>query len=439
MGRIRILQVGDVHFPVGTDGYDADMYDAGLTRADAMAPRRLETVAASLVDTLQSSTCPVTIAICGDLTTRGDKENYREAAFWLHQLLDLPTHPPEQLMVVPGNHDVHRPDVQSPEDDLFLKFDYLKDTWESIGSPGVMAPDTVRLNDIQLSDGRIYLASLNSCLMCGSYRILAAELQEAIVSNYLELNNNSSPKDAEVERITAACAITKEQVDVPGIHERHIQELHDALEQAPVGAVAIILAHHNVLPQFRPRIAPYPELINAGRLRATLVRARVPTIYLHGHVHNDPIEALHDHTGDLLDAAFIGAPELRDGFNQVDVVMTTSGTLLGIDVTAIRVRDGTVRRSEAQSFRIPMVRLPPVRRQLVRQFVRLFGEEGELRFEDVLVKVYSKNFEFKREEAVKELLLEAWWLGEVHLTLDNQLGSDPPENQDPTEWTVRVI
>lgn len=430
--------MGDVHFPVGTDGYDADMYDGGLTRADAMAPRRLETVAASLVDTLQSSTCPVTIAICGDLTTRGNKEYYREAAFWLHQLLDLPSHPPEQLMVVPGNHDVHRPDVQTSEDDLFLKFAYLKDTWESIGSPGVMAPDAVRLNDIQVSDSRLYLASLNSCLMCGSYRSLASDLQETIVSNYIELNDDLSPNDVEIEQLRAACALTREQVDLPGIHETHIQELHDILERAPVGAVAVILAHHNVLPQFRPRIAPYPELINAGRLRAILVRARVPTIYLHGHVHNDPIEALHDHTGDLLDAAFIGAPEFRDGFNQVDIVMTTSGVLLGIDVTAIRVRDGTVRRSEAQSFRIPMVRLPPTRRRLVRQFVRLLGTEGELRFEDVLSTVYREDFEFKRERAVKELLLEAWWLNEVHLTLDEQLGSDPPEKQDPTDWTVRV-
>ena len=67
-----------------------------------------------------------------------------------------------------------------------------------------------------------------------------------------------------------------------------MQGVHDA----PSNVLSVIVAHHNLLPQRLPRLAPYTELVNGGALRASLGELGKPVLYLHGHIHEDPIEIL---------------------------------------------------------------------------------------------------------------------------------------------------
>jgi hypothetical protein len=61
-------------------------------------------------------------------------------------------------------------------------------------------------------------------------------------------------------------------------------------------------------------------------------------LYLHGHIHSDPVEVVAQAAPDKGQLISISAPEFRDGFNQIDVIFANDGTPLGCVVKRYRVR-----------------------------------------------------------------------------------------------------
>jgi hypothetical protein len=96
----------------------------------------------------------------------------------------------------------------------------------------------------------------------------------------------------------------------------------------------LVVAHHNLLPQRRPRIAQYTELINSGALRASLSELDRPIVYLHGHIHTDPVETVIAPKSSPL--ICVSAPPAEGGFNVLDFTFTRSGMPLSCKITPWR-------------------------------------------------------------------------------------------------------
>lgn len=99
------------------------------------------------------------------------------------------------------------------------------------------------------------------------------------------------------------------------------------------------------------RLAPYTELVNSGAVRASLMEAGRPILYLHGHIHTDPVEVLSVPGGDAL--VCISAPAAEDGFNIIEVVFTRSGKPLHIPWPTVPLRRCARKPAAHQSARAP--------------------------------------------------------------------------------------
>lgn len=438
MERVRVFHVGDIHFPEGRVDSGSDEYDAGMmANAQIIAPYPLEAVAKDLYEQAQRYVGTRVLAVCGDLTSRGDKDYYRAAVAWFSEAMQLEGWDVPTLMVVPGNHDVSRPDVEHPEEDKYKKFDHLDAAWRDQGLP-VLDCRHLRVNTIQQGAASVILASLNSCLMCGSYRPIPDTVADEM-HKLVDAESNAGENTTLHTIVDAVFSTAAEQVDAPGVANEHLQQLNNVLQNAGPETVAVILAHHNALPQYRPRINIYPELVNAGALRETLVRSQTPAVYLHGHVHNDPVETVEDHSADGLQACFIAAPELRDGYNIVDVVLAQSGHLLGLEVRPVRLIDGSIRHRGTAIARIRLLHLPQDRKTLVRDLIALLPRNRELRFQDVLDAAYQNQFNPRQENEVAELLMEGMWMTEISISYSQAYDSPQLEDQDPHALTFRVL
>jgi len=129
-----------------------------------------------------------------------------------------------------------------------------------------------------------------------------------------------------------------EVMDAPAYAEAHVNAIYDSVQEADTGSIAVVIAHHNLLQQAHPRLDLYTDLINAGMLRSRLSSLDVPVLYLHGHIHSDPIESVTQAAPDMGQLVCVSAPEFKEGFNQIDVEFAEDGVPIGCVVTRYRVR-----------------------------------------------------------------------------------------------------
>ena len=128
------------------------------------------------------------------------------------------------------------------------------------------------------------------------------------------------------------------RIDAPAVNIQQLDDLESELNDGDGTGCTVVLAHHAFLPQHRPRTQINSEPVNAGDIRDRLISAKGGTVYLHGHLHTDPVEVL-VHT--QIDSAVIsiGAPELHEGFNLVDLVFDESRRFLGVELYEYRRAD----------------------------------------------------------------------------------------------------
>ncbi|TIP27751.1 MAG: hypothetical protein E5X67_14125 [Mesorhizobium sp.] len=137
------------------------------------------------------------------------------------------------------------------------------------------------------------------------------------------------------------------QLDTPYVSALMLTGLMEHLLQ-PGRAFGVIVGHHNLLPQKTPRISPYAEMLNAGFVRAQLLSVGKPVLYLHGHIHQDPIEVISDPRNPGSQVISISAPEIGGGFNELVFFITDQDDLIGVRVVPYRTRpeDGTLVEEE---------------------------------------------------------------------------------------------
>ncbi len=404
MRDFTILQVGDLHFDdllaakPDTDSKDSG-FPAGLLAAVSAHP--LQAVMKPMAEQLDRADA---MMVVGDLSSYGDLDVYGEAVTYLNKAFALPERNVEIVHAVVGNHDVDRTLI-APGDrglaDILAKFEPLREAWRDRSIP-ILEPAAVRTTEVV--EGRIGLElfSMNSCVGCGEYRetVLNAAIEEELK-----------------ERITAGDLSARdtlfEQLDSPGFLDEHLAEVTGRIRSLPPNRVPIVLAHHNVLPQFQPRLQIYAEMINAGAARARLAACDRPVIYLHGHIHDDPVEVieqLRPHNGKLI---AISAPQVQAGFNIIRVTFGQRDLPIGVTIEPWRYAYGEVR--EEASVCISLRRPNQENHDATEEILTVLASEPRARYSQFL-KRYRDQFGVSRaEEDLQQGLVEGDWAGLVHV------------------------
>lgn len=325
--RIRILQIGDVHLPSSASTPVA--LDVGDQRfppqlKNIIARNPLKTVFRRVYELLASKEING-LLFMGDLTDRGNLAGYTACAKFIANSLQIA--PGQQFAsipvgIVPGNHDVDRQLARNGG--YTQKFATLNAALQSQGLPPL--PIYFRPLSIESSTANATVHLMNSCWGCGAEEYIPDAFRTQITS---ALDSALAGPDA----ARAKAVYYDRQLDTPAFDQNDMSSLIQHLS-SPAATIAVIVAHHNLLPQRVPRLAPYTELVNSGALRSSLLELSQPCIYLHGHIHDDPIEIIRRHRSTPL--VSISAPEVTNGFNMIDLTYTTQLLPLSVTITPHR-------------------------------------------------------------------------------------------------------
>ena len=417
LNSVAVLQLGDIHFPQHKDTVAVDHKDEAAPPAlvAAVSGNPLQQVirrARRRLDELGPSTL---VAQCGDMTSFGDLSSYDQCVEYLTQALDLTARQADLVHAVPGNHDVNR--TLCDPADLFAKFDPLAASWQKRSVPALDARH-MRATRPVLPAGEVVAVGANSCVGSGERRYLPADVRD-------ELGTLLAARSMAV---APAVLQASEQLDTPAFHETHLSALDDELETVPASRVALVIGHHPLLPQTVPRIEIYTEVLNSGVVRSRLSQIGYPVVYLHGHVHADPVEVLTVGEGRSGRLVMISAPLLSDGFNELRIDLSASGWAIGCVVTRWRRHlDGVVRYEEP--LRMP---LWLSRREWISDLAVEYGgvvNRGQrYRFEDFRRMTNNNSGIQRTRSVVAAALLEAEWAG--YLAVEDR------HEQDYKRWVI---
>lgn len=410
--RLRIIQVGDVHLPGASisrrpvDSKD-NRFPADLRNVIAAPPtKRVFQAIYKLIETGKISA----LLFMGDLTDIGKLNGYQACARYIRNALQLgPGEQYEHLItgIVPGNHDINREVAKKPG--LATKFHPLQ---QALASASLKPMPVARPIWLQAKEGQAAakIGLLNSCWGCGSKEYIPIEFRDAVFGAI-----EKSIADGNDEKTVRA--YYDRQFDTPAFSDDTITELANL--EAKGGELLIVAAHHNILPQRQARLAPYTELVNSGSIRATLCDLSRPVIYLHGHIHEDPVEVIHVPGGEPL--ACISAPAASDGFNELEFIFSKVGAPLSVRIIPWRFNPsgilrpakailisliGTRRRSHnrtiAEIYALLLKSNQMYWDELLRAAASVFGEEVETQLEETIEmlsadgRVRIENYELDR-------------------------------------------
>lgn len=332
MRVVRVVQVGDIHYS-DRENFQSpvDSKDPGFPAAlrDSIGTAPLQAVFRSLSHLLETGDIDL-VAFMGDFTTRGDRAALDECARYIRGLFPDPwvqDQAPHCKLII-GNHDVDR--RLDPETDH--RFEDINAVLSDAGfkEASILAPCETVLSGDAPAEVRVF--GINSCRGCGQLRLLGS-IVEKHAGPAIRALIEAGGSGAEMDELY-------EQIDTPAIDEHTMSLLTTSLSHLGESIMPVICAHHNLLPQAMPRIAPYSELINGGAVRTSLLNLNRPLIYLHGHLHTSPIEVVR--VPDRASSAIISisAPLFRDGYNVIEIAFNQEAVPLGCRVVFHRL-DGS--------------------------------------------------------------------------------------------------
>ncbi|MBX5146684.1 metallophosphoesterase [Rhizobium lentis] len=356
MRRVRILQIGDIHYPdweMAQSRVDAKdrRFAPGIT--ESLQRSSFPSVLRKLRQLASSSSCHG-VAFVGDFTTNGQTE-YLNRAFQHFTLLCRGNGTAAQtpLLFVPGNHDINR--TEALELGKLEKFRGMarvaeKFKWERVP---LDQPVQVKLTG---SGCQLDVILVNTAI--GSWELqnlpgfLRDKLQSAdATTEAVDLGDPQSdnlPAGSAIAAASPPASLLDQyygQLDTPYVSRPMLARLLEVLESEPFG---VVVGHHNLLPQKIPRISLYAEIVNSGFVRSQLLALNRPVVYLHGHIHQDPVEVVSDPRKADSKLILISAPEIKDGFNELVFFISEHNDLVGVRLIPHRtkIEDGTLIEAE---------------------------------------------------------------------------------------------
>lgn len=319
LSSVRILQIGDMHFNKDSlSKVEADSKESGLAASTMMSigGNRFRKVSAQIVDEVCEQGHSL-LLFMGDLTDRAQKENYDNCLSFIKEVVVNQISERGKncaVRIIPGNHDINRSE-HDPEDPK-SKFIPLLEAIENHGFE-TFGDDQFTMFDIEHDGGtsclRVYL--LNTCLGAGERREFRAEV--------LDIIGRFDEEDSEAE--FPKLAFVREILDAPIIDADAIDSLCADIKKLPAKTLAVVAGHHNLLPQALPRVSPFSEMLNAGRLRSSLLALNRPILYLHGHIHENPIEQVREPIREESNLIIVSAPQFSEGYNNICITYDSNG------------------------------------------------------------------------------------------------------------------
>lgn len=393
---VRILQIGDLHFPEWGDEPPAiDRKDSALSPslADNLALSPIQLVLRELATMVYERDFAL-IAQMGDVTSRGDLDQYKIGLKQLSLLLNVRSlnRGRNRAVLVPGNHDVDRATAILGVDE---KFSAIIEIAKSLGWPTMPTRNVQRI-DLHQS---ISAFLLNTCLGCGERRYIPPSVQAALKVAIDDALDGPAP--------SITLDQYYEQLDTPALDEDVLRKLGGYLRRFDSNNLPIVIAHHNVLPQLEPRLAPYSELVNAGQLRRLMTDLDRPIVYLHGHIHDDPVEIISIPNKKKSKLISISAPSLVQGFNEISVYLARNGTPCGLRITPFRYR-GAAGVVQDTPIDLPLVdRSHKLTNKLAYQIIEFIATRRQVFWNELYEEMQSKGD--ASEEEVSSAVLELYF------------------------------
>ncbi len=424
MKEISLLHIGDVHFEF------IDKTDRQIDKKDKLFPEKIDqilprksyqNVIKVLLKEIRKS--PSAILMSGDLSSYGDMDSYKDCLSFFKDKMLAELFNKNNIFIVPGNHDFDR------EKSFDEKFQSINNTLNYMKFPKIPYPK-VKIKKIEgekLDDGEessgLLIITINSCVGCGEKRYYPQQIRD-LLSKIMTVNCKKQKE------------LCYEDIDTPIFTEDDIDEVIENIK-AEKTYLPIILTHHNLLPQRRPRIAMYTELINSGYFRDRLEKLNKTIIYLHGHVHDNPIEIIQSGKNKYSKIICISAPLLfpntefetkNFGFNRINIILGSHGIALGCKITYYRISDGV---DEKEEERIRFINPPESIYFATQDEIDIFNSINRetqdihlVRVLDIVKRENGENFTINEIEASVDRLD---WLGLVNYS---------PKNDDPIETRV---
>ncbi|MEL4304376.1 metallophosphoesterase [Methanococcoides sp. LMO-2] len=403
MKDIILMHIGDIHFkniikmdmPINI--VDTQESLNVIDRNIHVSRNKYEIISESLLAEIQNST--VAILISGDLTTNGEVESYNDCLDFLKSRIDsefLDSECFQKLFLVPGNHDIDRKKID--DNDYIPKFEPMIDALQTKNFPDVPCDD-IMVEKICEEDSfsKLLVISVNSCIGCGENKYFPPEIRDHLTPLLTDY----------------------EVMDTPLIANDHIDKMIEAIMENN-DFLPLILTHHNLLPLKRTNyVTIHADLINSGILREKLLMLNKPILYLHGHIHDDPIEIIQSPNYEKSKIICISAPLLfpiekirgspKFGFNKIRIISGNSSPI-GCEIISYRLINNKV---EKISKRIPFF-CPPKSMALITdddEFVLgMLEDNTNLYFNKVASKIRKSGQNIEDEELI-DILERLSWLG----------------------------
>jgi len=394
--------VGDIHYSdMENFASPVDSKDPGFPAAvrDSIGTAPLQAVFRSLSHILETGGIDL-ITFMGDFTTRGDRAVLGDCVRYIRGLFadPWPSGGSQNCKLIIGNHDIDRrcdPDTDARFEDINLVL-----TDAGFEAASILAPCETTLKGDDAAEVRVF--GINSCRGCGQLRLLGSIVEKHAGPAIRKLLDEGG-SDADLEELY-------EQIDTPAVDELTLTLLGKSLSHLGETVLPIICAHHNLLPQAIPRIAPYSELINGGAVRNALLNLDRPLLYLHGHLHTSPIEVVRVPDRARSAIISISAPLFRDGYNVIEVAFNQEAVPLGCRVIAHRL-DGSQCRVTSSNI-VPAwtaaegLRLATAR---ARELMKALAPDSVVPRGDLFAKLGWLDHE------LDDALTELHWLGAVDI------------------------
>nr|WP_066564807.1 metallophosphoesterase [Sphingobium sp. TKS] len=305
-----MLQIGDLHLPsAARTERSVDQKDRtfSVELRNVISRQPIKTVFKRIYRMCEAEEIDG-ILLMGDMTDFGKLDGYRAGAAYVANALQLGKGRRNALTfcgIVPGNHDIDRNLAKKPS--MTAKFGPLNAALSAVGLEQIPVEQSL-IRHVGPSDATCAVVLMNSCWGCGAVEYIPAEFRDSVGPAIEAAIAAGDPK--------VLSAYYDRQFDTPAFSDNSIAHLVETAGKMPREEQLVVVAHHNLLPQRMTRLAPYTELVNSGAVRASLMEAGRPILYLHGHIHTDPVEVLSVPGGDAL--VCISAPAAEDGFNIIE-------------------------------------------------------------------------------------------------------------------------
>lgn len=399
--RLRILQVGDLHLPsAARSARTVDQKDQtfSIELRNMISRIPIKVVFRKMFELFEAEKVDAAIFM-GDMTDYGNISGYDSGVRYVANSLQIGKGRKFEKTfsgIVPGNHDIDRELAKKPS--ITAKFVPLNAALAKAGL-GNLPVERPLSQTIASDSAECQLVLMNSCWGCGSQEYIPEEFRKSIGS---AIETALSSGDTRVVK-----AYYDRQFDTPAFSEKSITDLLELTTALPSDRLIAVVAHHNLLPQRVTRISPYTELVNSGAVRASLMEAKRPILYLHGHIHTDPVEILNIPGGDAL--VCISAPRADAGFNIIEIVFTRAGTpLAGHIVPWTFDKSGNLRQSSRLTVPLIGRRRRSVDDGLSQVYAHLL-RVGHCYWNDLVAafnSLFSTDTERRLEECIELLLAD---------------------------------